>query len=68
MTPWLKAWLHQTSSVGGDPTRRAKADVHNHCADAGQELVAEAKALSWHVVETTNHYIIIRSGEFKIRC
>ncbi len=68
MTQWLKNWLDQDSSQDGDPTRRSKEHVHSNCSDTGQELVKEAKARGWHVVETENHYILIRSGEFKIRC
>jgi len=68
MTKWLQDWFNQPSVQSGDPTRRAIADVHKMCNDAGQELVHEASKLNWHVLETDNHYILIHSGTMKVRC
>ena len=68
MTKWLQDWFSQASVQSGDPTRRAIADVHQMCSDTGQELLREAVALGWHVLETDTHYVLIPSGVMKVRC
>ena len=68
MNKWLEQWFNQLSVAKGDPTRRAVGDVHHHCNDMGQELMRQAKARGWHVVETDKHYVLIPSGMAKIRC
>lgn len=68
MNKWLEQWFSQPSAAKGDPTRRAIDDVHKHCNDNGQELLREATAKGWHVVETDKHYVLIPSGKAQIRC
>lgn len=68
MTQWLQDWFQQSSVQGGDPARRAIADVHKFCSDTGQELTLEATKLGWHVVATDTHYVLIPSGTVKLVC
>jgi hypothetical protein len=68
MTKWLAGWFNQSSVNGGDPTRRAKADVHKMCSDTGQELEREARARGWHVLDTGTHYVLIPSGQMNVVC
>lgn len=68
MTKWLDDWFNQASVATGDPTRRAIADVHRKCTDTGQELIREAVARGWHVLETDAHYVLIPTGKMGVRC
>ena len=68
MPKWLDDWLNQTSTGGGNPTRRAISDVHTQCSDTGQQLIAEAMARNWHVLETDTHWVVIPNGTMKVRC
>lgn len=68
MTKWLQDWFDQPSVRNGDPTRRAKADVHSACSDTGQELKAEAVNQGWHVLDTSTHYVLVPSGQMTVVC
>lgn len=68
MNEWLKAWFEQTSSQNGEPTRRAKDDVHRMCSDRGEQMIEAAKGRRWHIVATETHYILIPSGTVEILC
>ena len=68
VTKWLQDWFSQPSVVNGDPTRRAIADVHAMCGDAGQELIREAINAGWHVLDTGTHYVLVPSGTMNVRC
>lgn len=68
MTQWLQGWFQQSSVLGGDPTRRAIADVHKMCSDNGQELKQEAINAGWHVLTTSTHYVLIPSGTMSVVC
>jgi len=68
MTKWLADWFSQPSVLSGDPTRRAKSDVHNMCGDTGQEIKAEAQARGWHVLDTGTHYVLVPTGQMGLVC
>ncbi|PTT78953.1 hypothetical protein DBR42_22445 [Pelomonas sp. HMWF004] len=68
MTKWLSGWFNQSSVLSGDPTRRAKTDVHLQCSDTGQEIKAEALARGWHLLDTGTHYVLIPTGQMAVVC
>lgn len=65
------AWINQIFQAGqasqGNIVRRAKADVVMYASMA--ELIAEVKALGFHMIEVGDQVIVIcNSGTFKLIC